>query len=274
MIPVKLYDDIQNLEKKPSSFKDFCEKIKYLFNIDNPELFTYEYLIGENQYCSLNIYTYPKFFMNDNIQKIFIYSDKNEAHTNDNEEEEGESQNPNFYGDKINEEEEFKKMNNNNDLDLDIVKKKLINEQIKKIRESKMKQNIEKIEEKNDNNIIINDNKLNENNDISHELNNIINKNFNKLKEELFNESNDQLSQIVMESRLNNIKKEEEGKIKTPNSVEEHTGISCSSCGKCPIVGIRYKCIYCPDFDYCEKCEEDKGYIHEHPFYELRYKIN
>lgn len=273
MITVKLYDDIKNLEKKPSSFKDFCEKIKYLFNIENPELFTYEYLIGENQYCSLNIYTYHKFFMNDNIQKIFVYSDKNEAHTYDNEEEEGESQNPNFYGDKINEEEEFKNMNNNNDLDLDIVKKKLINEQIKKIRESKMKQNIEKIEEKNDNNIIINDNKLNENNDISHELNNIINKNFNKLKEELFNESNDQLSQIVMESKLN-IKKEEEGNIKTPNSVEEHTGISCSSCGKFPIVGIRYKCIYCNDFDYCEKCEEDKGYIHEHPFYELRYKIN
>ncbi len=75
-----------------------------------------------------------------------------------------------------------------------------------------------------------------------------------------------------MESTLKNNEIEDE--VKSPSYVESHTGISCSGCGKCPIVGIRYKCVLCPDFDYCEECEEEKGYVHMHPLYKLRFKIN
>ena len=112
------------------------------------------------------------------------------------------------------------------------------------------------------------------NNNISNKLNDIINKNFDKLKNDLINESNLQLSLIVMESKIKNNIENEDDNIKTPSSVEEHTGISCNGCGICPIIGIRYKCITCNDFDYCEKCEEEKGYIHKHPLYKLRFKIN
>ena len=47
-----------------------------------------------------------------------------------------------------------------------------------------------------------------------------------------------------------------------------HPGIICDGCEK-PIVGIRYKCTICNDFDYCEKCEDrDKG-AHGHPFLKI-----
>ena len=140
---------------------------------------------------------------------------------------------------------------------------------------------IEKYNKENINKIFIVDREkkenkdLNENNNnISNKLNEIINKNFDKLKNDLINESNIQLSQIVMESKIKNNIENEEDNIKIPSSVEEHTGISCNGCGECPIKGIRYKCISCSDFDYCEKCEEEKGYVHEHPLYKLRFKIN
>ncbi|KAF4754051.1 hypothetical protein FOZ62_017670 [Perkinsus olseni] len=33
-----------------------------------------------------------------------------------------------------------------------------------------------------------------------------------------------------------------------------HLGIECDLCGELPIVGARYKCTICPDYDLCEKC--------------------
>uniref|UniRef100_A0A1L8EEH7 Putative pb1 domain protein n=1 Tax=Haematobia irritans TaxID=7368 RepID=A0A1L8EEH7_HAEIR len=38
-----------------------------------------------------------------------------------------------------------------------------------------------------------------------------------------------------------------------PNSV--HIGVECDSCLMCPIVGFRYKCLQCPNFDICQNCE-------------------
>lgn len=43
-----------------------------------------------------------------------------------------------------------------------------------------------------------------------------------------------------------------------------HTGISCDNCSCYPIVGRRYKCAVCYDFDICENCEE-KGVHNHHP---------
>jgi Ca2+-binding EF-hand superfamily protein len=34
-----------------------------------------------------------------------------------------------------------------------------------------------------------------------------------------------------------------------------HRGITCNGCQAFPIRGVRFKCINCPDFDLCERCE-------------------
>ena len=43
-----------------------------------------------------------------------------------------------------------------------------------------------------------------------------------------------------------------------------HNGISCNYCKKCPIVGYRYKCMECPEYNLCQICE--KVVEHEHNF--------
>ena len=45
-----------------------------------------------------------------------------------------------------------------------------------------------------------------------------------------------------------------------------HERFLCDGCKMSPIVGIRYKCAVCPDFDFCEKCEAKMGESHNHPF--------
>ena len=43
-----------------------------------------------------------------------------------------------------------------------------------------------------------------------------------------------------------------------------HNGITCNYCKKCPIVGYRYKCLECPEYNLCQNCE--KVAEHEHNF--------
>jgi len=47
-----------------------------------------------------------------------------------------------------------------------------------------------------------------------------------------------------------------------------HRNVECDGCGVHPMVGIRYKCHTCSNFDYCEKCEATKE--HPHPFVKLK----
>ena len=51
-------------------------------------------------------------------------------------------------------------------------------------------------------------------------------------------------------------------------TVVKHTNVKCDGCGVSPILGVRYKCSVCQDFDYCTKCEETLG--HDHPFLKIR----
>lgn len=57
---------------------------------------------------------------------------------------------------------------------------------------------------------------------------------------------------------------EEEKKQSDPQdkSEKKHWRVICDGCGAKPIVGIRYKCSVCKDFDLCQMCEERRG--HEH----------
>ena len=48
-----------------------------------------------------------------------------------------------------------------------------------------------------------------------------------------------------------------------------HFGVKCDGCGVFPIVGCRYKCAVCDNFDYCEKCESKLAEKHNHPFLKI-----
>ena len=48
-----------------------------------------------------------------------------------------------------------------------------------------------------------------------------------------------------------------------------HFPVSCNGCGTFPIIGNRYKCTVCENFNYCEKCEAKLSGQHQHPFLKI-----
>ena len=48
--------------------------------------------------------------------------------------------------------------------------------------------------------------------------------------------------------------------------LEVHQGVVCDSCGQEPLLGKRYKCRVCPDYDICAVC--DRRRLHPHDMYE------
>lgn len=48
-----------------------------------------------------------------------------------------------------------------------------------------------------------------------------------------------------------------------------HLGHICEGCNS-SIIGIRYKCAVCNNFDYCEKCEKKFGLKHGHPMLKIK----
>ena len=91
------------------------------------------------------------------------------------------------------------------------------------------------------------------------------------------NGSGESLKDIVNEDcpmHANSNSKEIEKKSdKTPEESKEkkptHKGITCDGCGISPIVGNRYKCALCQNFDFCEFCEEKFSSEHQHPFIKI-----
>ena len=64
--------------------------------------------------------------------------------------------------------------------------------------------------------------------------------------------------------KKDNIKKVE--KKKEDKEEEKHYFVECNGCKMIPIVGKRYKCQICPNFDFCEKCYETEKETHKHNF--------
>lgn len=50
---------------------------------------------------------------------------------------------------------------------------------------------------------------------------------------------------------------------------EVHSGISCDGCGLNPIIGVRYRCSQCPDYDLCASCEVTTDHDSSHSFIKL-----
>jgi hypothetical protein len=68
------------------------------------------------------------------------------------------------------------------------------------------------------------------------------------------------------ENKDKKVEKKEEKKEDKKERKEVHWYFSCDGCGMFPIVGKRYKCDTCPNYDFCESCYENKKESHEHTF--------
>ena len=323
MIKITLYGETKEINEKPSSFEELCQIISKLHKLEDPHKFTFEYLCSDNKYYPLNLYSYPEFFVNGNVQEIFIYSSPTESNcqlnennneTNQinsiNEKEENETklkeEEIDFYennevsdddkntNDNIENIEE--KKDNINELSKPEIskeqvmssiirkqKEKIHNERKKKkeeemqkakekdLKEKKKKEKkekkLEKAKEKKEKE------KMSENakeKQLNKQIKNILSAQLEKFKKDLITSSNVQLSQIITNSKIN----QEIENNQIPDSIENHKAIACSSCGTFPIVGNRYKCVYCDDVDFCEDCEKENAEIHNHPLYKLRFVIN
>jgi len=55
-----------------------------------------------------------------------------------------------------------------------------------------------------------------------------------------------------------------------------HEGVTCDGCGVIPIVGTRFKCSVCHDYDLCEKCEVKGGEVHDpsHPLLKISVPVH
>ena len=89
------------------------------------------------------------------------------------------------------------------------------------------------------------------------EIGNIVINNNNEIN----NKITEKLEEKGLKLKAGNPKKEENKKI--------HNGIHCNGCGMNPIVGNRFKCAICENFDYCEKCENMMKDKHLHPFIKI-----
>ena len=107
----------------------------------------------------------------------------------------------------------------------------------------------------------------------------------NNIREECSQEAQQKLSkkyieklQPVQESKINIQKTNDNYQLNTSRSNMSrisqcstiHTDIKCNNCEKCPIIGYRYKCLECPNYNLCDECE--KIVSHEHNF--IRYVID
>ena len=68
---------------------------------------------------------------------------------------------------------------------------------------------------------------------------------------------------LIIEEKI-----KENKEIKNFENRKIHPGVICDGCDGA-IIGIRYKCAICDNFDYCEKCEEKYKLKHGHPLLKI-----
>eukprot|EP00826_Nyctotherus_ovalis_P000440 TRINITY_DN0_c501_g1_i9.p1 TRINITY_DN0_c501_g1~~TRINITY_DN0_c501_g1_i9.p1 ORF type:complete len:289 (-),score=58.77 TRINITY_DN0_c501_g1_i9:47-913(-) len=80
------------------------------------------------------------------------------------------------------------------------------------------------------------------------------------VRNELRTTFNDQLNSSISFLEVNPVAEQ--------SAAVKHNCVCCDVCGMNPIVGVRYKCSVCPDYDLCSHCEE--AYGHNHLLLKLR----
>ena len=84
-------------------------------------------------------------------------------------------------------------------------------------------------------------------------------------KEKLEDEKEENIIENIINTKIGNKKEESEDEKEVI-----HKNVRCDGCKKYPIIGIRYKCTICHNFDYCEECEKKFNEEHNHPFLKIR----
>ena len=91
-------------------------------------------------------------------------------------------------------------------------------------------------------------------------------KKYNDLEEQRAQESI-KFSQII----ISNKNQKPNNNINISKCITVHNNIKCENCQKKPIIGFRYKCSVCKNYNLCEECEEknEESQIHPHNFIKI-----
>ena len=102
-------------------------------------------------------------------------------------------------------------------------------------------------------------------------------KKFNQKEEQMnfvYNQNNQKINEL--NGYLLNIKGGQDNNIQNINKCETvHNGIKCQKCLQEPIIGYRYKCSVCLDYNLCQICEEKNSISgdHQHDFIKIRKEL-
>ena len=92
-----------------------------------------------------------------------------------------------------------------------------------------------------------------------------------KKKEEKLKKLNDEYtSKVKLLTEQNKRFIEEKSKLEQSKCKTKHNGIKCQKCFKEPIIGYRYKCYICNNYNLCEDCEESNSLSGDHHHYFLK----
>lgn len=103
--------------------------------------------------------------------------------------------------------------------------------------------------------------------EISKYYNEIFSNNIEKMKEELIQKSVKETLSLFED------KNKQSNNVLPSSNNTIHKGFSCNECNVFPIVGNRYRCTECYDYDMCESCENKLGDKHQHALIKHRQEI-
>ena len=129
-------------------------------------------------------------------------------------------------------------------------------EDIKKEKEKQKKEQIEKIKQ-------ITKDAIKEINDLTK----LVIEQSNSLIEKINN------PQLYKSSSSDNILLRAAPKVQKKEKPEIHFNIICDGCKETPLIGKRYKCKTCKNFDFCEKCYNANKESHNHEFRKIVHPI-
>ena len=102
-------------------------------------------------------------------------------------------------------------------------------------------------------------------NNLLKSLGNFSNKFFERTISEIYKNDQMRINELNNSMIKSNINNSDLKKINNNNNKNiEHKGFKCEQCGLNPIIGERYQCEKCQNYNLCENCEEKNYYTKEH----------